>query len=355
MINIFRKIRKQLANENKFKKYFRYAFGEVVLIMLGIFMALQLQNWNEHRKQEAQFKVTLEQLYNTIKFDTEWCVNQIKFLDWNIDIIDGLLYQTDSIDKSNLPYEINTLIQIDDEFSSESSYHAQNLKYRADNPEQNEISKQIVGYINQINTIDISSYSQLESSLQDLDIAFPEIDPDNINDGWIEKGSTYYSKDDLNRLYNALKSNKLRAVLKTLRSHLIYDIGTLFKIKSNGTSIIKSIKNYYPDVKILYKNVGIIGTSLNGYDAEGGFSTPMIETDFEKSIWEIDLLLKEGTVKFRCNDSWAQNWGADWGNIDAFPKAKAISEGANIPIKEAGNYHITLNLTENTYKFIKQD
>ena len=71
MINFFRKIRKQLANENKFQRYFRYAFGEVALIMIGIFMALQLNNWNENRKQETQFKVTLEQLYNTIKFDSE--------------------------------------------------------------------------------------------------------------------------------------------------------------------------------------------------------------------------------------------------------------------------------------------
>jgi len=46
MINFFRKIRKKLANENKFQKYFRYAFGEVALIMIGIFIALQLNNWN---------------------------------------------------------------------------------------------------------------------------------------------------------------------------------------------------------------------------------------------------------------------------------------------------------------------
>ena len=59
MLNFFRKIRRQLANENKFLKYFRYAFGEAVLIMLGIFMALQLQNWNENRKQEAQFKTQI--------------------------------------------------------------------------------------------------------------------------------------------------------------------------------------------------------------------------------------------------------------------------------------------------------
>ena len=51
MLNFFRKIRRQLANENKFQKYFRYAIGEIVLVVLGILIALQINNWNEHRKK----------------------------------------------------------------------------------------------------------------------------------------------------------------------------------------------------------------------------------------------------------------------------------------------------------------
>ena len=71
MINFFRNIRRKLANENKFQKYFRYAFGEVFLVVIGILIALQANNWNEKRKQEAQFKTTLEQLYNSIAFDVQ--------------------------------------------------------------------------------------------------------------------------------------------------------------------------------------------------------------------------------------------------------------------------------------------
>ncbi|HEX9827837.1 MAG TPA: DUF6090 family protein, partial [Flavobacteriaceae bacterium] len=58
MINFFRKIRHQLANENlpvrqagKFQKYFWYAFGEILLVVIGILIALQVNNWNEQRKQ----------------------------------------------------------------------------------------------------------------------------------------------------------------------------------------------------------------------------------------------------------------------------------------------------------------
>lgn len=47
MIPFFRKIRKTLADDNKPIKYFRYAIGEVVLVVIGILIALQINNWNE--------------------------------------------------------------------------------------------------------------------------------------------------------------------------------------------------------------------------------------------------------------------------------------------------------------------
>ena len=50
MIGFFRKIRRKLADQNKFIQYSRYAIGEIVLVMVGILLALQVNNWNEGRK-----------------------------------------------------------------------------------------------------------------------------------------------------------------------------------------------------------------------------------------------------------------------------------------------------------------
>jgi len=50
MIKFFRRIRQSLRTENKFGKYLIYAIGEIVLVVMGILIALQINNWNEGRK-----------------------------------------------------------------------------------------------------------------------------------------------------------------------------------------------------------------------------------------------------------------------------------------------------------------
>ena len=52
MIKFFRKIRQKLLTENKFSKYLIYAIGEIVLVVVGILIALQINNQNESRKEK---------------------------------------------------------------------------------------------------------------------------------------------------------------------------------------------------------------------------------------------------------------------------------------------------------------
>lgn len=68
MIKFFRNIRKSLLNEGKTSKYLKYALGEIVLVVIGILIALQISNWNEQKKIEKSitdhlviFKQNLEE------------------------------------------------------------------------------------------------------------------------------------------------------------------------------------------------------------------------------------------------------------------------------------------------------
>jgi hypothetical protein len=78
MLRFFSKIRYQLAAENKAGRYLRYTIGEILLVVIGILIALQVNNRNEQRKdrtQERNFLVRLEADVNT---DIENIYNSIR-------------------------------------------------------------------------------------------------------------------------------------------------------------------------------------------------------------------------------------------------------------------------------------
>ena len=62
MINFLRKTRKKLADDNKPLKCMRYAVGEILLVVIGILIALQINNWNEGKKYITQEKNILSSL-----------------------------------------------------------------------------------------------------------------------------------------------------------------------------------------------------------------------------------------------------------------------------------------------------
>lgn len=64
MIHFFRRIRQGLLVENKYTRYLLYAFGEIALVVIGILIALQINNWNEDRKENARELLVLNQLKN---------------------------------------------------------------------------------------------------------------------------------------------------------------------------------------------------------------------------------------------------------------------------------------------------
>ena len=67
MINFLRKIRRNLLSEGKTGKYLKYAIGEILLVVIGILIALQLNNWNEARKNRVKEKDILLEIAETLE------------------------------------------------------------------------------------------------------------------------------------------------------------------------------------------------------------------------------------------------------------------------------------------------
>ena len=91
MINFFRKIRRQLANENKFQRYMRYAIGEVALVVVGILIALSINNWNDSRIERVKEKEILFTLKNDLKTNIDILYSDISRLEYNISACDSLI------------------------------------------------------------------------------------------------------------------------------------------------------------------------------------------------------------------------------------------------------------------------
>ena len=73
MIKFFRRIRQKLFSKGKFGQYFVYAIGEIILVVIGILIALQVNNWNEEKKAKKIEKELLEELHN------EFLMNKLQF------------------------------------------------------------------------------------------------------------------------------------------------------------------------------------------------------------------------------------------------------------------------------------
>ncbi|MGB3607632.1 MAG: DUF6090 family protein [Psychroserpens sp.] len=88
MIKVFRKIRQNIIRENRASKYLLYAIGEIILVVIGILIALQINTWNENRKAkqlEANFfgnvLLDLEKDQQKLKYYQNFYTKRIEYLD----------------------------------------------------------------------------------------------------------------------------------------------------------------------------------------------------------------------------------------------------------------------------------
>lgn len=112
MIKFFRRIRQRLLSENKFSKYLLYAVGEIVLVVIGILIALNINNWNERRNNVKEELVILNNLKEDLKADIQ---GYNKSIDWlksrqaNVDSVVRFLENPNlTIDDAKLTYWLIT-------------------------------------------------------------------------------------------------------------------------------------------------------------------------------------------------------------------------------------------------------
>ena len=113
MIKFFRKIRYDLMEKNKTGKYFKYAIGEIVLVVIGILIALQINNWNEGNKHQLRTENLILRLEKQISQNIEQAQKEKENIKSQVEQMTSLMLMIGkplkTFDQSKLDYIMDRL------------------------------------------------------------------------------------------------------------------------------------------------------------------------------------------------------------------------------------------------------
>jgi hypothetical protein len=165
MINFFRKIRQKMLTENKFSKYLIYAMGEVFLVVIGILIALQINNWNETNKERSYENYILTGVSDNLEAD----IAQIEKIltqrrKTHKSIIRMISYlKTENIKEDSLVYDIAQLQTFERYFPTNTAYEISKAKGLQISNES--LRTEIAHYYEH-------AQNRVQSSIQDIERAF---------------------------------------------------------------------------------------------------------------------------------------------------------------------------------------
>lgn len=99
MIKFFRKIRQQLLTENKFSKYLMYAIGEILLVVIGILIALQINTWNDQRVKKAEISSVYVAVLEELESDIQILDEYLPVFNWKNAKLKQIVYEDISLEE----------------------------------------------------------------------------------------------------------------------------------------------------------------------------------------------------------------------------------------------------------------
>ena len=122
MIKLFRRVRQRLLSKNKFSRYFFYAIGEVLLVVIGILIAVQINAWHENRTLKInetnilnrlnidlkENHKELSEMYGLLKISNACGKKILNHLKYKNEVTDSLLFWTEGFSNTNIFNNANT-------------------------------------------------------------------------------------------------------------------------------------------------------------------------------------------------------------------------------------------------------
>ncbi len=243
MLKFFRHIRRSLIQENEMGKYFKYAIGEILLVVIGILIALQINNWNEEKKARDKERQVLTEIIS----DLEYTV---------LDLDRVINTRTNNLKRTiNSIQTIITTLEKDDPYHDSLAYH-----FRAVNAYDN-IDFKTSGYESLISIgTDLIQNPELRSAIgkfhtssaNSTEGAFQEVHLDFYSymiDYYRKNFNTVFVNETLDKLvpidFEALKNDKeYIQSLKTWLGVNIPYLEILNSTKEEAEQLKKDIEDY---------------------------------------------------------------------------------------------------------------
>ena len=92
MLSFFRKIRRSLIDSHQMRTYLFYALGEIALVVIGILIALQINNWNEGRKERSTERASLKEIQIALTSDLKTLTINQEVAQRNVGRLDRILH-----------------------------------------------------------------------------------------------------------------------------------------------------------------------------------------------------------------------------------------------------------------------
>ena len=240
MLTFFRRIRQTLLDSGQTRKYILYAVGEVLLVMIGILLALQVNNWNERRKERALGKENIFKLYTSLEEDLTNIENIIGQLESQLNSTERLL----EIYESDLWEGLDSVMVLQDVINTSMSIIAERNENAFDQLMSNGNLKLIVDktLVNKLTDF----YKSYDSRLANLNLS-----PQEIRMTWRTTNSLFYSLSDLrlaqkndyqvalspNYYQHLQNSQKAYEILITIQPSCHFNIKWLNDLRSLGFTV----------------------------------------------------------------------------------------------------------------------
>jgi len=264
MIPFFRRIRRKLANDNQFLKYSRYAIGEIVLVVIGILIALQINNWNVKKNQQEKIKEYAKLYIKDLEAD-------IMMTNINWKMIDNVSEKIDSLALSVQNKKIEDVSNID------FLCLTWNILYRP-----YKWNRSTIDHMKSSGTLQYIEDVSISKKIGDYDAFTHHLDEDYINDKAKSENSLNLISQVINTEYiNIIELRK--SVLVNINNPEIHGFDyylepEYLKCKNNDLSVITT------DMKDIKKVISSLIRLQAYYDIRSNIELPRLNADAKELI-----------------------------------------------------------------------